>query len=76
MQIADVEGLTRERIRQKMNDPSFVHYRRLLPNGLPAPKPERSPGDRKDESRGVDGVEYESRHAVAEASGREHFDAV
>ena len=68
-EIADVEGLTRERIRQKVNDPSYVHYRRLLPSDLPAPKPERKFGKAKDESCGVAGVAYESRHAVAEASG-------
>lgn len=28
-EIADVEGLTRERIRQKMNDPSYSGYRRI-----------------------------------------------
>lgn len=28
-EVANVEGLTRERIRQKMNDPSYTEYRRL-----------------------------------------------
>lgn len=29
-EIADVEGLTRERIRQKMNNPSYAEYKRIV----------------------------------------------
>lgn len=68
-EIADVEGLSRERIRQKMNNPSYAEYRRLLPNGSPAPRPERNHIKSTNRPCTIDGVEHESEKAAAEALG-------
>ena len=71
-EIADMEGITRERIRQKMNSPSHLGYRRLSPDGsvadnTPAPKKYRRRS--MDKSCTVNGIRYESQDTAAQALG-------
>lgn len=68
-EIADVEEVTEERIRQKMNDPSYAEYQRFLPDGSPAFKLERKRRKWLAKSCTINGIEYESQYVAAEALG-------
>ncbi|MCY4034594.1 MAG: hypothetical protein OXF24_00580 [Hyphomicrobiales bacterium] len=71
-EIADMEKLTKERIRQKMNSPSHSGYRRLSPSGSVAdntPSPKKYRRKSMDKSCTVDGIRYESQEIAAGALG-------
>lgn len=71
-EIADMEGITKERIRQKMNNPSHAGYRRLSPDGLAAdntPAPKKYRRKSLDKACTVNGISYESQDTAAEALG-------
>ena len=73
-EIANAEGLTKERIRQRMNDPSYDEYQRFLTDGswVPKPKPvsRRKHGQsKKNKSCIINGVKYESQKSAAESLG-------
>ena len=68
-EIADVEGVTEERIRQKMNDLSYAEYQRFLPDGSPAFKLKGKRRKWLAKSCTINGVKYESQKSAAEALG-------
>ena len=68
-EIADVEGVTEERIRQKMDDPFYEKYQRFLPDGSPASKLKGKRRKSAEKSCTIKGVKYESQKSAAEALG-------
>ena len=72
-EIGNAEGLSKERIRQRMNDPSYDEYQRFLPDGSRVPKPKpvsrRKRGKLWNKSCTINGVKYESQKSAAESLG-------
>ena len=72
-EIANAEGVSQERIRQKMDDPFYEEYQRFFPDGSPAPKSKlisrRKHGKPWNKSCTINGVEYESQDVAAEILG-------
>ena len=68
-EIAQAEGVTEERVRQKMNDPSYAEYQRFLPNGLPAHGRKTKRRESAEKPCTVNRIEYESQDSAAEGLG-------
>ena len=68
-EIAIAEGVTEERIRQKMDDPFYEEYQRFLPDGSPASKLKGKRRKSAEKSCTIKGVKYESQKSAAEALG-------
>ena len=68
-EIANAEGLTKERIRQKMDDPFYEEYQRFLPDGSLASKLKGKRRKSAEKSCTIKGVKYESQKSAAEALG-------
>lgn len=68
-EIANAEGVSQERIRQKMDDPFYEEYQRFLPDGSPASKLKGKRRKSAEKSCTINRVKYESQKIAAESLG-------